>query len=101
MRSFALCFSFFATFLTATLFAQNASSHFPGEITVAVDASEATGRLFHSRLTLPVHPGQLTLLYPKWMPGEHGPTGPVVDFTGLKLFANGQRLPWRRDDVDM
>jgi predicted metalloprotease with PDZ domain len=102
MRSFALRSCFLAIFLAATLFAQNpAPRHFPGEITVAVDASEASTRLFHSRLTIPVQAGPLTLLYPEWIPGEHGPTGPIADLTGLKFFANGERLQWRRDDVNM
>ena len=102
MRSFALRSFCFAVFLTAALFAQNAPApRFPGEITVAVDASEAPGRLFHSRLTIPVQPGPLTLFYPEWIPGEHGPTGPIADQTGLKFVANGQPLQWRRDDVNM
>ena len=41
------------------------------------------------------------LYYPKWIPGEHGPTGPVVDLVGLRFSAGGQTLPWRRDPVDM
>jgi predicted metalloprotease with PDZ domain len=40
-------------------------------------------------------------LYPKWIPGEHGPTGPVVDLTGLKFTANGQTVTWRRDEIEM
>ncbi len=43
----------------------------------------------------------MSLLYPKWIPGEHGPTGPIEDLTGLKITANGQPVPWRRDDVNM
>lgn len=102
MRSFALRLFSLAIFLPATLFGQNAvTRRFPGEITVAVDASDAPGRLFHSRLTIPVQPGPLTLFYPQWIPGEHGPTGPIADLTGLKFFANGERLQWRRDDVNM
>jgi predicted metalloprotease with PDZ domain len=74
---------------------------YPGTIVLAVDASAAATKLFHADLTIPVKPGDVTLLYPKWIPGEHGPTGPVIDFTGLKIFANGQPLSWRRDDVEM
>ena len=74
---------------------------YPGTITLAVDASAATTKLFHAKETIPVKPGENTLLYPKWIPGEHGPTGPVVDLTGLKFFANGQPLEWRRDEVEM
>jgi predicted metalloprotease with PDZ domain len=43
----------------------------------------------------------MTLLYPKWIPGEHGPTGPITDLAGLKITANGQTVPWKRDSTDM
>lgn len=74
---------------------------YPGTITIAVDASAATSKLFHAKLNIPTKPGEFTLLYPKWIPGEHGPTGPVVELTGLKILANGQALRWWRDDVEM
>jgi predicted metalloprotease with PDZ domain len=70
-------------------------------ITLSVDATEAPRKLFHARMTIPVSPGPLTLVYPKWIPGEHGPTGPIVNLAGLKLTAAGKSVPWRRDDVDM
>ena len=71
-------------------------------IIIEVDATEAPRKILHSKLTIPVSKsGSLTLLYPKWIPGEHGPTGPITDLTGLKIIANGKRMPWRRDDVDM
>jgi predicted metalloprotease with PDZ domain len=50
---------------------------------------------------MPVSPGPLTLLYPKWIPGEHMPSGPIVDNVGVKFTAGGQTIPWRRDDADM
>ena len=49
---------------------------------------------------IPAKPGTLTLYYPKWIPGEHGPTGPIQDLAGLKFTANGQPLAWRRDLLD-
>src|SRR5579863_5227907 len=69
-------------------------------ITLAVDASDAPRKIFHALLTIPATPGTLTLYYPKWIPGEHGPTGPIQDLTGLKFTANGQSLKWRRDLLD-
>jgi len=69
-------------------------------ITLAVDASEAPRKIFHARLTIPAAAGTLTLYYPKWIPGEHGPTGPIQDLAGLKFTANGQTLKWRRDLLD-
>jgi len=69
-------------------------------ITLSVDATEAPRRMFHARLTIPANPGTLTLYYPKWIPGEHGPTGPIQDLTGLTFTANAQTLKWRRDLLD-
>ncbi len=73
----------------------------PGTITLTVDATDAPRGLLHARLVVPVAGGPLTLLYPEWIPGEHGPTGPIVNLAGLKIFASGKPLAWRRDDVDM
>jgi len=69
--------------------------------TLAVDATEAPRKVFHARLTIPATEGDFVLLYPKWIPGEHGPTGPVVDTAGIYFRANGEALKWHRDPVDM
>ena len=72
-----------------------------GPITLSVDATEAPRKLFHARITMPVVPGPMTLVYPKWIPGEHGPTGPIINLAGVKITAGGKTVPWRRDDVEM
>ncbi len=87
---------FAAVFLSATAPAQT-----PGTIRLNVDASEATRRLLHTTMQFPVKPGPLSLLYPKWIPGEHGPTGPIEDLAGIKVSANGKPLPWKRDALNM
>jgi predicted metalloprotease with PDZ domain len=56
--------------------------------------------MIHAQLRIPAKPGTLTLYYPKWIPGEHGPTGPITDLTGLKFTAAGKTLKWRRDLLD-
>jgi predicted metalloprotease with PDZ domain len=66
-----------------------------------VDLRDAPRHIFHANLTLPVQPGSFTLVYPKWIPGEHSPTGPIIDLVGLRFTANDKEIPWRRDDVDM
>jgi predicted metalloprotease with PDZ domain len=66
-----------------------------------VDARDAARGLLHARLHIPAMPGPLTLYYPKWIPGEHSPSGPINDLTGLQMSAAGQPLNWRRDDADM
>src|SRR5512135_2146285 len=70
-------------------------------ITIFVDATEAPRKILHATLTIPAQPGPLTLVYPKWIPGEHGPDGPVNDLAGLKFSAGGKEIAWRRDLVDM
>lgn len=52
-------------------------------------------------MSIPVQAGPLTLMFPQWIPGEHGPTGPIDNFTGLVFSANGQTIPWQRDSVNM
>src|SRR5580704_13427756 len=68
---------------------------------LVVDLSDAPRNIYHSRLTILVKPGPLTLVYPKWIPGNHRPAGPIANVTGVKMEAAGQTLPWQRDPVDM
>src|SRR5579875_603515 len=70
-------------------------------IRLTVDATQAPMKIIHTVMVMPVHPGPLTLYYPKWIPGEHAPDGPIANLTGLEITANGRRVPWRRDLVDM
>lgn len=73
-------------------------------ITLDVDAREAPRRIVHAREVLDVRPGPLTLTYAEWIPGEHGPTGPVVDLVGLQLKSAGNPgapVAWQRDLANM
>jgi predicted metalloprotease with PDZ domain len=70
-------------------------------IRLAVDATQAPGRIVQVRLQIPVRPGPLTLVYPRWIPGNHMPSGPIADLTGLRLSADGRPVAWERDAVDM
>jgi predicted metalloprotease with PDZ domain len=70
-------------------------------IQLEVDLTDAPRNIYHSRLTIPVKPGPLTLVYPKWIPGNHRPSGPIANVTGVKMEAGGQPLAWERDPVDM
>src|SRR3984957_17325683 len=70
-------------------------------IQITADLSEAPRKLYHADVDIPVKPGPLTLTTPQWIPGNHRPTGPVDDITGVVFTANGKVLPWRRDDVDL
>jgi predicted metalloprotease with PDZ domain len=57
--------------------------------------------LLHVHEVIPVKPGPLTLYYPKWIPGEHSPDGPISSVTGLKFEAAGKTIPWKRDLLDV
>src|SRR5258708_5141813 len=70
-------------------------------IELTVDATDVTRRLLHAKLTIPVAPGTLRLAYPKWIPGEHMPSGPVTDVASIKITAGGRTLAWRRDPVEV
>jgi predicted metalloprotease with PDZ domain len=70
-------------------------------VEISLDAREAPKRLLHTHLKIPVTPGPLTLLYPQWIPGEHGPTGPINELAALELKVHGQTIAWHRDKVDM
>jgi predicted metalloprotease with PDZ domain len=88
-----------ATVYASTSFAQ---PQVQAPILIDVDATEAPRKILHAKVTIPVSKtGPLTLLYPKWIPGEHGPTGPITDLAGLRFTAGGKQLAWRRDDVEM
>jgi predicted metalloprotease with PDZ domain len=58
------------------------------------------GRIIRSRVVVPAAPGPLTLLYPKWIPGTHGPTTPLADVAGFRVKAKGADIPWTRDVAD-
>lgn len=70
-------------------------------IVLAVDATGAPQKIYHVRETLAVAPGPFTFVYPKWIPGYHGPVGPIEGVVSLRVSANGTALDWRRDLVDM
>jgi len=74
---------------------------YPGTIGLQVDLTDTVRGIMSVHQTIPVAPGPLTLLYPEWIPGDHSPTGPLAKLGGLLLTADGQRLDWVRDRVDV
>ena len=93
-------FSKFVAFLCTLLSCIAASAATGPNVTISVDATSAPRKVFHASLKIPATSGDLTLYYPKWIPGEHAPDGPVTDVAGLFFKANGQTLKWRRDLLD-
>ncbi len=75
---------------------------YPGAIRLEVDATDIERSIFKVRETIPVAgPGRLTLLLPKWLPGHHGPDGEIDKIAGVEFYANGQKIGWTRDPVDV
>jgi predicted metalloprotease with PDZ domain len=71
-------------------------------ITLSVDLTDAPRKILHATETIPVQSGPMTLVYPEWIPGEHGPTGPIVNQAGFIITTpTGERIKWERDLVDM
>jgi predicted metalloprotease with PDZ domain len=66
-----------------------------------VDATEAARNVLHTTLRIPVTAGSFSFFYPKWIPGEHSPTGPINDMVALRVIANGKPIAWTRDAVEM
>src|SRR5579875_3836233 len=71
------------------------------QIALTVDSTQTPLKILHVRETIPVQPGPMTLYYPKWIPREHQPSGPISNVAGLKFEANGKVVPWRRDLLDV
>ncbi len=81
--------------------AQNVTESTATPIQLRVDLSDAPRRIVHATERMPVTPGPLTLVYPKWIPGEHGPTGPIENMAGFLITGNDKPISWERDPLDM
>jgi predicted metalloprotease with PDZ domain len=116
-RGAAAVFAALYIALTATAHAQNspgpqpvplpppivapADTPYPGTISLLVDATNITDRILSVHETIPIKGRDITLLYPEWLPGTHSPSNPARELAGLIVTANGKRIPWVRDRVDM
>ena len=90
-------FVFLCLLLSAACFAADPNS----AIHLSVDLTDAPRNLFHAVMTIPVSPGDAVLVYPKWIPGNHRPSGPIASVAGVHFRAGGQELAWHRDPVEM
>jgi predicted metalloprotease with PDZ domain len=116
-RGAAAVFAALCIALTATAHTQNspgpqpvplpppivapADTPYPGTISLLVDATNITDRILSVHETIPIKGRDITLLYPEWLPGTHSPSNPASELAGLIVTANGKRIPWVRDRVDM
>jgi predicted metalloprotease with PDZ domain len=66
-----------------------------------VDLTDAPRNIYHAHLRIPAHAGEMSLVFPKWIPGNHRPSGPIAALTGIRMEAAGQAVAWQRDGLDM
>ena len=75
---------------------------FAGEaLVLEVDATAVSRGLQSVRMRIPVSPGPLTLVYPKWIQGNHRPSGTINSLSGLVVRAGAEVLRWERDPLEM
>ncbi len=70
-------------------------------IRLHVDLTDAPRNFYHAKLQIPVHAGEVALVFPKWIPGNHRPSGPIGGLTGIRMEAAGRTLSWQRDPLEM
>ncbi len=74
---------------------------YAGEIHLDVDATDLARRIVHVHEVLTGVTADTILLYPKWLPGAHAPSGPISRLAGLKITAGSAPVSWVRDPVDV
>ncbi len=116
-RTIAALFTAISIALTTAVYAQSpagpqpvplpppiaapADMPYPGTISLSVDITNITDHVLNVHETVPVKGREITLLYPEWLPGTHSPSNPVEKLAGLIVTANGKRVDWVRDRVNM
>lgn len=73
-------------------------------ITLDVDATTIARKILQAHESFPLTSltaHTVDLVYPKWIPGNHAPTGPIADLVNLSFTAEGKSIAWTRDPVDM
>jgi predicted metalloprotease with PDZ domain len=71
------------------------------DMSLTVDESQAARRIAFVHEEIVVMPGGVTLSYPRWIPGEHGPTGPIQQVAVLRIRSGDKTLAWTRDPDDI
>ena len=95
MRSVAVCFSILLALVSGGSLLRAQS------IRLQVDLTDAPRNIYHAKLNIPAKPGAMTLVFPKWIPGNHRPSGPIAALTGIQVEVAGKPVVWQRDEVDM
>ncbi len=87
--------------LTATATSAGAQVTPVAAMKLFVDETQAYRRIAFVHEEIRVQPGLVSLAYPRWIPGEHGPTGPIQNLAALQVHSANLTLPWTRDPDDI
>jgi predicted metalloprotease with PDZ domain len=98
LRGFAIPVVLATVALYLSAFAQ---SNLSPVMRLVVDETQASRKLAFVHEEIQVRPGALALAYPKWIPGEHGPTGPIQQFAGLQIHSENAAFAWTRDPEEI
>ncbi len=79
-----------------------------GTMLLDIDASDVARGAYRVTQTIPLSsaspaasPRRITLLFPEWLPGNHGPRGPIAELVDLRLTVDGKAVSWRRDPYEV
>ncbi len=74
----------------------------PAPMRMEIDLRDLSRQLIQAEITIPIPQSDeaertVALWYPKWVPGSHGPGGPIANIAGLTIKDSaGALLPWSR-----
>ena len=100
MKRQSLLLAMLAVFVSMSCLGQTDVNAPAGPVAITVRLPNPAQKLLYVHEVMPVKPGPLTLYYPKWIPGDHSPDGPINEFMGLEITAGGKRIAWQRDPLD-
>ncbi|HEV2465509.1 MAG TPA: M61 family peptidase, partial [Acidobacteriaceae bacterium] len=101
MKRLVLLLGTGALFASTLCVGQTGIKGLAGPVVLTVRLPNPKQKILYVDEVMPVRPGPLTLYYPKYIPGDHAPDGPVDAMMGLQITTGGERIPWSRDEVDM
>ena len=88
-----------ALLFAGMIFAHSASA---ATMKASVDATDITRGLLKASTEYRVSSGVFELYYPQWIPGIHGPKGPIENLAEISVsIRNGKRIDWQRDPHDV
>jgi predicted metalloprotease with PDZ domain len=89
---------FLLTITRGNLASQSASAP---TMKLLVDETQAFRRIAFVHEEIRVQQGPLALAFSRWIPGEHGPTGPIENLAAIRVGSGDVTLPWIRDPEDI